>query len=381
MHTRATAGIAVALAAAAGASAIAQNANQLLPGQAPLIFTQGRLDAALRDGTVATTDEIYLWVPALDGANNVDLNTTGQFFRIWDSGSTGGVPNNALLGGNDDEDNEMRGLHFDPSAGGSFLISYDDSTTTGFVAETAIPDGNLLRVSPAGPFNNGAMQDFTIQTVLREGTNGVAGEFSNGDLTGFAVAPDGTFYWGSGSATLATTTGGTISKASNEFVHTEGFSSPVGSPRNIGDTIFYDSNVPPPGFVFPTFINGQSRGTEVLANGDVLISVSDTYNYPNANDTGTEVTLDRWDIGLYDPTDRSATVLYPGELFFQTVDTTAAEMLDFDVFDTQAELQAFISFIGADSDAGAALAPFVIPAPGAPLLAVGGCLLLARRRR
>lgn len=384
MKTRVRAGIAVIAAVAGtvvGTPALAQDANQLLPGQAPLIFTQGKLNSLLRDGTAATTDEIYLWVPALDVGGNVDLVTTGQFFRIWDSGSTGGVPNNALLGGNDDEDNEMRGLHFDPAGGGSFLISYDDGTTTGFVAESSIPDGNLVRITPTGPFSNGHMQAFALQSELVEGVNGVSGNFAAADLYGFAIAPDGSFYWASSSATLATTNGGTVSKASNAFAHSEGFGSPVGSPRNIGDTLFYDGNETPPGFVFPSFINGQGRGVDVLANGDVLISVSDTYNYPNVTDTGTVVALDRWDIGLFDPSDFSATVVYPGELFFDTIDTLSAEMLDFDIFDSQFELQAFIDFIGADSDAGLALAPFVIPAPGASLFAITGGLLLARRRR
>ena len=314
----------------------------------------------LLDGTVATPDEIYLWVPALDGNGDVDLGSTGQFFRIWNSGSTNGSPDNDALGGNDDENNEMRGLHFDPADGGSFLISYDDSTTTGFTAETSIPDGNLIRVSPAGAFLNGQMQGFLLATQLSEGPNGTAGMMAASDLYGFAVASDGTFYWGSGSATLATTTGGSISKGSNEFVHTEGFDSPVGSPRNIGETLFYDSNVSPPGFVFPTFINGQSRGVEVLADGGVLISVSDTYNYPNETDTGVDILLDRWDIGLIDRDDFSIDLIYPGELFFQTIGTATSEILDFDVFDSQAELGAFVAMIGPDSDSGLALQPFLL---------------------
>ena len=335
------------------------NASELSFGQAPLIFTQGKDGSLLLDGTIATTDEIYLWVPALDANGDVDLVTTGQFFRIWDSGSTDTVPNNFALGGNDDEDNEMRGLHFDPANGGSFLLSYDDGSTTGFVAEASIPDGNLVRITPDGPFSNGQMQDFLLVSELVEGANGVAGNMAATDLYGFAIAPDGSFFWGSGSATLDTTTGGTISKSSNEFVHTEGFASPVGSPRNIGDSLFYKSSVPPQGFTFPTFINGQGRGVEVLANGDVLISVSDTYNYPNAGDNGTEVLLDRWDIGLIDPVTFDVEMVYPGELFFQTIDTASAEMLGFDVLDSQEELAAFQSMIGSDSDAGVALEAFI----------------------
>lgn len=348
--------------AGAATAVSAGDASDLLPGQAPLIFVQGKLNAALLDGTIATTDEIYLWVPALDANGDVDLAATGQFFRIWDSGSTNGSPNDFLLGGNDDEDNEMRGMDFDPADGGSFLVSYDDGTTTGFVVETAIPDGNLVRVTPTAPFVNGHMQGFMLESLLIEGTNGVAGNMSTADLYGFAIAPDGSFYWASSSTTLATTTGGTVSKASNAFVHTEGFGSPVGSPRNIGDTIFYDGNETPPGKVFPSFINGQGRGVDVLADGGVLISVSGDYNYPNATDTGVDIVLDRWDIGLFNPVDFSIDLWYPGELFFQTIDTLNAEMLDFDVFDTQEELQAFQAMIGADSDAGAALAPFLAAA-------------------
>jgi len=354
---------AAALISAGHHTAHAGDATMLQLGEAPLIFSQGKDGGVLLDGTVATTDEIYLWVPAVDGDGDVDLGSVGQFFRVWDSGSTDGDPNNATLGGNDDEDNEMRGLHFDPANGGSFLISYDDSSTTGFVAEASIPDGNLIRVTPDGAFSNGHMQDFVLFSELVEGTNGVAGNFAATDLYGFAIAPDGTFFWGSGSATLDTTTGGTISKGSNEFVHTEGFASPVGSPRNIGDSLFYKSSVTPPGRVFPTFINGQGRGVEVLADGGVLLSVSDTYNYPNADDTGADVLLDRWDIGLIDPGNFDMQVVYPGELFFQTIGTTTSEMLGFDVFDTQEELLAFQTMIGADSDAGIALEAFLDSAP------------------
>lgn len=365
------------------ASAVAAQgaATDLLPGQAPLIFTQGRDGGVLRDGTVATTDEIYLWVPALDGSNNVDLSNTGQFFKIWDSGSTGGVPNNVALGGNDDEDNEMRGLHFDPSGGGSFLISYDDSTTTGFTAGS-FTDGSLLRVSPTGPFSgSGAMQDFAISAELIEGPNGTAGNFAATDLYGFAEANDGTFYWSSGSTTLDTTTGGTVSKASNAFAHTEGFDSPVGSPRNIGDTLLFDGNETPAGSTFPAFINGQGRGMEVLDDGTILVGVSDTYNYPNAGDTGVDVVLDRWDIGMFDPATFEVSALYGGELFFQTIGTTTSEMLDFDIFDSQFELQAFYNMIGANSDAGLALAPFVVPAPGVMGLGVLAFGATFRRRK
>jgi hypothetical protein len=373
-----SAGAAVGLASTANAQGAA---SDLLAGQAPLIFTQGKDGGVLRDGTVATTDEVYLWVPALDGGNNVDLGTTGQFYKIWDSGSTNGNPNNVALGGNDDEDNEMRGLHFDPTGGGSFLISYDDTTTTGFAAGS-FTDGSLLRVAPTGPFSSGGMmQDFAISAELIEGPNGTAGNFAASDLYGFAEASDGTFYWASSSATLDTTTGGTVSKASNAFAHTEGFSSPAGSPRNIGDTMLFDGNENPAGSTFPAFINGQGRGMEVLDDGTILVGVSDTYNYPNASDTGVDVVLDRWDIGSFDPTSFDVSALYEGELFFETIGTGTSEMLDFDIFDTQFELQAFYNMIGADSDAGLALAPFVVPAPGAVSIAAVALGLNLRRRK
>lgn len=59
--------ITTALAATAGLaqSATAEGApKDLVPGEAPILFTQGHEAIRLLDGTVANPDDIYLWVPA-----------------------------------------------------------------------------------------------------------------------------------------------------------------------------------------------------------------------------------------------------------------------------------------------------------------------------
>ncbi len=374
MYDRAVGGF-FAVALIAG-SAIAGTPTQKLRGEAPLLFTQGKDGSFLRDGTLAHTDDIFLWTPALDINGDIDLNATGNFFKIWDSGPLAG-PN-----GNDDDDNEMRGMHFDAPTS-SFLISYDDTTTTGFTDLPSISDGDLIRMTPT-PSTTGSIINFSLTREFTEGFNGTAGNLSEADIAGFAVAQDGSFYWGSGANTLATTTGGTVSQGSNDFVRTEGFTSSIpNTPRNIGDDVFFNGAAESaPGFINPTFINGQARGIEELITGEVLISVSQTFNQPTALDDGIEVALDRWDIGGLDDVTRMADVVYAGELFFQTIDTASAEMLDFDVLDSDFEIQALIDLIGVDSAAGISLARHVVPAPGATMMFMfaGGALGVRRRR-
>ncbi|GJM23980.1 MAG: hypothetical protein DHS20C16_03950 [Phycisphaerae bacterium] len=334
--------------------------QELNRGEAPIIFSQGHSGSSLRDGTVTNADDIILWVPAVDiifgcDSNLVRLDLTGQFFVIWDSGTVGG-------NGNDDNNNEMRTLDFDESTG-TFLIGYDDSQTEGFTDIDPIADGDLIRMTPTST-NNGFIDGFTLAREFSEGTSGTAGHLSSADLYGFALANDGTFYWGSGSLTLETVGGNFLSKASNDFVHTEGFVFGGAGPRNLTEDLFFDgSPLPGPGNVNPTFINGQSRGIEELDTGEILISVSDTLSQPNDTDTGVDVMLDRWDIGAIDTNGRMAEVVYPGELFFQTIDTANAEMLDFDVLNTPEEVNALIDVLGANSTAGFALRQYADPLP------------------
>ncbi len=332
--------------------------QELNRGEAPIIFSQGHSGSSLRDGTITNTDDIILWVPAVDtifacDSNLVRLDLTGQFFVIWDSGAVGG-------NGNDDNNNEMRTLDFDESTG-TFLVGYDDSQTEGFTDIDPISDGDLIRMTPTST-DNGFIDGFALTREFSEGVNGTAGNLSSADLYGFAIAADGSFYWGSGSQTVETINGNFLAQASNDFVHTEGFVFGGDAPRSLTEDLFFDgSPVPGPGSVNPTFINGQSRGIEELNTGEILISVSDTLSQPNAGDTGIEVVLDRWDIGAIDTNGRTAEVIYPGELFFQTIDTTNAEMLDFDVLDTPEEVNAMISVLGANSPAGLALRQFADP--------------------
>ena len=116
----------VVLSCAAGAPG--GDPTELLPGEAPVVFTGAEGEDAdatlLADGSPIRGDEIWLWAPTPDRRGQVDLSATAQFFRIWDSGPEAGPD------GNDDDDNGMRGMDFDPSTG-TFLISYEDTTTTG----------------------------------------------------------------------------------------------------------------------------------------------------------------------------------------------------------------------------------------------------------
>ena len=355
---------AILLCISTTALVVAESApKSLARGEAPLIFAQGVAGSNLRNSVTAQTDEIYLWVPALkfNGAQ-VDLATSGRFFLIWDSGPVAG-PN-----GNDDNTNELRALHFE-AATKSFLLSYDDSTTTGFEAPfNAIADSALLRMTPTSA-TNGFVDGWSFDLVYDEGVPGTTDVLTDGDIYGFAVAGDGTLYWGGGSVTIPNDQAGTTTKASNDLAHTTGGSTPV----HIGASIFFFGNpIPPPGHVFPTFINGQWRGVDELTTGELLISVSDTFNQPNAGDTTSVVVLDRWDIGGLDPTGRMADVVYPGELFFQTIDTLNAEMLDFDVLDTASEINAMLELLGPTSEAGLALRAFADP----PQVSIGDVALL-----
>lgn len=362
---RTACGVVVALTLVSSASVLAQCPNpkpghpqELKRGEAPIIFSQGRAGSSLRDGTVTNTDDIILWVPAVDSifacdSNLVRLDLTGQFFVIWDSGDIGS-------NGNSTNTNEMRTLDFDETTG-TFLLGYDDPQTVGFTDIDPILDGDLIRMTPT-VVNNGFIDGFTLFREFSEGVNGTAGHLSDADLYGIALAADGSFYWGSGSQTIETVGGNFLSKASNDFIHTEGFTFGGAAPRNLTEDIMFDgSPIPGPGAVNPTFINGQSRGIEVLKDGDILISVSDTFNQPDAGDITTEVILDRWDIGSVNTNGRTAEVVYPGELFFQTVDINNAEMLDFDVLDTPEEVNALIEALGPSSAPGLALRQYADP--------------------
>jgi hypothetical protein len=321
--------------------------QELLPGQAPLLFAQGHEGAILRDGQIANTDDIFLWVPANGGipccaSNQVVLCETGQFFKIWDSGPTGG-PN-----ANDDDGNELRAIHFD-AATASLMISYDDTTTTGFDAPfDTIADSALMRMTPTAIDATGLITAWTFEQLFDEGTVGSPGVLTDGDLWGLAVLDDATLLWGGGSVTLFNDQATTTTKASNDIARTEGIS--VMAPRHIGTPIFFSGNQNGGSVV------GQIRGIHARAVDDVLISVSNQYL-----NNGTTPVLDRWDIGRVDVSSGLAEVEYAGELFFQTIDTSSAEMLGFHVLDSATDINALICLLGPTSPPALALRSFAEP--------------------
>jgi hypothetical protein len=366
----------------------------LLPGEAPVIFTGAEGEDAdatiLADGVSAIRgDEIWLWVPALDGGGQVDLGSPGQFFRLWDSGPEAGPD------GNDDDDNGMRGMDFDPSTG-TFLISYEDTTTTGF-AFGNILDGDLMRLTPTA-VTGGAISGFTWTRLYDECTNGTDGCIGTGDLNALCLAPDGSLYFGSGGAqTILTDVPGMLSVGSSTLVHADGITG--SSPANLGPDKFFEASVSGCGVIFcPAIYTGQLRGADVLASG--LVTFGTSGDYKNAVFTGPidgltdeeaealainveDVCLkadicsvpDLDDMSLNTYQRRTGEVLYAGSLFYQAPNVGDAEILDHDIIDTQTELAALIDLLGAGSDAGVALSahlaevatcPADVTGPGGP---------------
>ncbi len=331
--------------------------QDLLRGEAPIVFTQGNAGSLLLDGTPANTDDIILWVPDVGiiigcNSNLVLLGEVGQFFKLWDSGPVAG-PN-----GNDDDANEMRTLHFD-AADGSFLIGYDDATTMGFSAPfDAILDGALHRMTPTG-LTDGFINSWTFELVYDEGVIGTPGVLTDADLWGLGVVDDGTLHWGGGSVTLNNDQATTTFKNSNDLAHTEGLA--VASPRHIGETIFFEGNAQAAN---ESQLSGQLRGVDVLDSGEILVSVSQMFEHGDG--VSTQLVLERWDIGALDPVTRQAELVYPGELFFDTISTATAEMLDFTVLDTPEEINAMIESLGPTSTPSLALRRFADPPPAPP---------------
>jgi hypothetical protein len=346
----------------------------LLPGEAPVLFTGAEGEDAdatlLADGTSAIRgDEIWLWVPALDGGGQVDLGVPGQFFRVWDSGPELGPD------GNDDDDNGMRGMDFDPSTG-TFLISYEDTTTTGF-AFGNILDGDLMNLTPTA-ITDGAITGFTFARLYNECTNGTAGCIGTGDLNALCLAPDGSLFFGSGgSQTIMTDVPGSLAVGGSTLVHADGITG--SSPENLGPDPFFEASVSGCAVIFcPGIYTGQLRGADILDSG--LITFGTSGNYANTLFTGpidglSDSEAEALSIGIEDVClkadicsvpdfdgaglntyqRRTGEVLYAGSLFFQTPNVVDAESLDHDIIDTQAELAALVTLLGANSAAGAAL--------------------------
>lgn len=362
--------------------------DQLLRGEAPVLFTAAEGEDAnatvLADGVSAVRgDEIWLWVPAIT-AGNVDLGTAGSFYRIWDSGTEAGPD------GNDDDDNGMRGMAFDHVAGDKFLISYEDTTTTGFAAPfDAILDGDLMELTVLS-LTNGAINanpgGFSWSRLFSECANGTAGCIGTGDINALSVPGDGFVYFGSGTTQdINTDVPGVLSVSANTVVKADISGT---SPVNVGPDKFFEAGVVGCPVIFcPSIGNGQLRGFDLLANGEITFGTSGDYrnttfsgpidmaDNPTAESLSTGVVnvclkADICSVPEYNnnslPNDylrRTAEVLYSGSLFFQTPNVGDSEILDHDILDTLEQGQVLIALLGADSDAGMALAPFFPAGP------------------
>ncbi len=335
--------------------AMAGSPIDLLRGEAPVLFVQGERDGQiLRDGvTMAGTDDIILWLPTLDGEGMVDLTQTGQFFRIWDSGPVAG-PN-----GNDDNRNELRGLHFEIGTG-TFLLTYDDSTTTGFDFGP-FPDGDLMRMAHTA-VTDGFITNMTLERVFNEGAPGTGTladpVLTSADLWGVAVLADDTLVWSSGSGNFLAEDGvSSASKGVLDLAHTEGFDPPVANAKQIGADLFFVGLFS--GDDIPSFNAGQMRGVDELVTEELLISASE----------GTEYWLDQLDdpapthiangqIFSLDPVTKLVEIVYDGDVFFSDAALKASEgeIMGFDVLDSHAAIEALIDVVGAKSAAGTALA-------------------------
>lgn len=372
--------------------------QELLRGEAPLLFTGAEGEDAdstlLLDGQPIRGDEIWLWVPAVT-AGQVDLGTTGSFFKIWDSGPEAGPD------GNDDDDNGMRGMDFNPSTG-KFLISYEDTQTTGF-AFGNIQDGDLMELT-ATSVSGGFITGHTFTELFNEGTNGTAGNIGTGDINAISSASDGTLFIGSGgSQTIQTNVPGTLSVSPSTLMHLDPTAA-SGSPENIGPDKFFEAGLSGVGLTFPPAIyTGQLRGADILSDGEVTFGTSGDYRNtvfsgPIDGLSDAEAALlatnveniclkadicsvpDLHDLALNTYQRRTAEVLYDGSLFYQSPNSGDSEILDHDILDTAGEIQALINLLGSGSNAGQALLPFV-PEPTTLSLLLFGGLLLGRRRR
>lgn len=378
-------------------TARAGSPTELLRGEAPLLFTGAEGEGAdatlLRDGQPIRGDEIWLWVPAVT-AGQVDLGATGSFFKVWDSGPEAGPD------GNDDDRNGMRGMDFNPATG-KFLISYEDTTTTGFSFGNIL-DGDLMELTPTS-VSNGFITGFSWNRLFNEGTNGVAGNIGLGDINAISSAPDGSLFIGSGTTqTMVTDVPGTLSVSASTLMHLDPTAA-SGSPENIGPDKFFEAGLDGVPIIFPPAIfTGQLRGADVLDSGEVTFGTSGDYQntlfsgpIDGLTDAQAELLAigvtpigDKADIlsvpdlfgaGLNTYQQRTAEVLYDGSLFFQNPAIGDAEILDHDILDSAAEIEALISVLGAGSPAGIALTEFV-PEPSALTLLVLGLGLASRRR-
>lgn len=385
------------LTAVTALPAMADVPTALARGEAPLLFTGAEgedvNDTLLLDGQAIRGDEIWLWVPAVSGGQ-VNLGATGQFFKVWDSGPELG-PN-----GNDDDRNGMRGMDFNP-ASGTFLISYEDSTTTGF-AFGPIRDGDLMEMTPTS-FSNGFITGHSFSRPFIEGTNGIAGNIGTGDINAISSLDDGTWLVGmGGSQTIQTDGAGTLAVGSSTLAHLDPTDA-SGSPVNIGPDKFFEASLSGVGIIFaPAIYTGALRGADLLESGELTFGTSGNYNNTDfsgpidgltdaqaaALALGVTTIGDKSDIfALPDYFDgskntyqqRTAEVLYDGSLFYQTPGLGDAEILDHDIL-SAGEIQALINMFGLGSSAGDALSAFVPEPSTLGMLAIGLVFVVRRRR-
>lgn len=383
------------------APAMAGAPTELLRGEAPLLFTGAEGEdgdsTLLLDGSPIRGDEIWLWVPATVGGQ-VNLGQTGQFFKVWDSGPEAGPD------GNDDDDNGMRGMDFNPATG-RFLISYEDSTTTGFQFGP-IKDGDLMELTVTS-VDQGFVDGFAWNRLFAEGPNGTPGFIGTGDINAISSAADGSLFIGMGGTQTIFTDqpapDDTVDVNASTLAHLDP-NDPSGSPVNIGPDAFFDASVGGSGLIFgPGMYIGQLRGGDIL--GDDLTTFGTSGNYKNTvfsgpidgltDEEAAALAIDvvtvgekadimdlpnYGDMSLNTYQRRAAEILYSGSLFFQEPGDGDSELLDHDILDNVAEIEALIALLGADSPAGLALAAH-IPEPGSlALLALGGFAVLRRRR-
>ncbi len=334
--------------------------SQLLRGETPLLFSGAEGEAAdttlLLDGQPIRGDEIWLWIPAVALDGQVDLNATGQFFKIWDSGPEAGPD------GNDDDANGIRGLDFDPSSG-TFLVSYEDTTTTGF-AFGNILDGDLMELTVTAVLG-GAITGFAWTRLYSECTNGGNGCIGEGDLNALMRAADGTIYFGSGSSQLILTDGGgSLAVGSSTILH----ANLTPDPRNIGPTEFFEPTVLGCPLPFcPGIYTGQVRGFDLTVAGEATFGTSGDFQNQAASGNGVILLGGKADIfalpalgsGTTLLEERTAEVIYSGSLFFQTPNLDDAKLLGHDLLDSSAEITALIDLLGPTSPPSLALSPFV----------------------
>ncbi len=174
-------------------------------------------------------------------------------------------------------------------------------------------------------------------------------------------------------------------------------------PINIGPDKFFEASVSGCAVVFcPAIYTGQLRGADILSDGEVTFGTSGDYKntlfsgpIDGLSDVDAEALSlnveevcnkgdicsvpDLGNVALNTYQRRTAEVLYAADLFFAEIPDVAnnTEMLDHDILDTAAEIDALILLLGENSDAGLALAAFAGPTDPVPTVSQWGLVVMA----